>query len=1815
MNNNINNTSSVSENPSPEADRGIELEHPSFMGDYLIPYGYYEIIRFKKNTCKINPVREFAIVRCPLTATCDTQDVANRKSLAAIHKNKRTKTIENIKNKKIFSIIEEQGGMTNAHVKKMIDSAILTQRLSDNNVGGGLGKKKRLNRMIAQGSPHRYSGAKKKCPKRIEEELARTSSKAARDSLRTFERAEKHDIQEQSARVLSNDEIQRKCKRPFLNPLYEHTAVGHMQPSRSRNTLGHDPNLNNGVIIREEARKLRGLVASFNLVSAFRQMRDNKRRYPDNWQVIERLAEQDPATWIEEQAYGFSIPKVPVEAGENTLDLLTEFIGVFKDKKVELSAEATEAISVLAESVRGVSNPNVTHSFKLPSLPSAITSPEMRVFWVSGLLMVTFAALGNRKLLKALLSVTAIAALWFPDWSVEARTHFDAILAWAKERLNFMKSSTMVEVIVEHSGGLQEQGVCSTVIDSIIGFMYYSCFKSLSWQGDPLNKLSAFFERTKNMRKVKEGLEFTFSSALTHIQVFLDWISERFGCPKYSVAMDSRPEITIYSEKVTAELKLFAEGKILNAESAKGVMVLYTEGKKIAKSLPSSIEYQDSRRLVQLVMNELTPLVMKIQRSNLHNMGPRIQPIGVLLTGPSGVGKTTALTPLMLAVTANVLKEEELEAFRANHNDFIYNRISENEYYDSYHGQMNVIFDDFGQQTDSEGVPCNQYMEFIRMVNSNAMDLHMAHLDDKGVTTFRSKAVYATSNVNKFRLKSIVDPKALCRRFMCSYVVYPAVGYREDPDETDVWKMKLKTDLPQELFSDDTFPHLIFQEYDAYEGRIVGCARYSMEDVIERVSTAYRFTQTMGAKILDTQQAFKEKYLERRAALAEPREEGSSVSVESLMPIFPGESMTSYVSRLMKVNKLEFHRRKFEADRLAIVNELDILSDSVAIHDKIALAVNSYKQSVYDAYCKLYDVASNISFVSLMKTILAGLATFTAGFGIYKLLSGDGEIEDQSPGAKHQRKAASRRPNLSQKNHRSFVRAPFKGGGEGRKHPQLAFDATCDDIIYKIYKKNVYTMHQSLHSDRMGCVTFIGGHDAFMPRHFAENVFSKIEDNLMSKTSTIVLRAASNPELYYEISWSDIKWFFPDQWEDEDVVFAQFPNVIPQAPNIRKYVMEDSEVISQKFSGKMLTVDNKGTLIVPYTYMDPYGDLCYTNYINPVGYSYDIPTRVGHCGNLVFVSNPLTGTQKLIGFHVAGAPTDGKGYATRMTRSLIDLFDEFAHGDHEPYQEEGAFFPEFTTDVLEPASFKTLYKDRRARPPMETSIVKSPLHGTFAPSNCAPAMLKSFINPQGETVDPWLKARAKYARSSPYMNQHALAMCTASYGSYITSKSTDDAPWTKKVFSFEDAVQGVPGVPNCEGIPRNTSAGYPFTLDVPRGSKYKYHFFGSEGEYEFTSQDCALLKRRVENIIAEASRGNRLKHVYLDFLKDERRPLEKVSAGSTRLISACPVDLLIALRMYFLDFMRWFMSNRLVNGSAVGINVFSSEWGELRRLLRGSQFESNLIAGDFQAYDACQTRQIQVCFLRFVNSWYNDGNDLIRSILFEDICNSKHIYQDIVYEWPGGNPSGNPLTTILNTFNNNVLLRYAGLLCHDEYEYGRGLHIVSDDAKISSILSQMEHQAYFVAYGDDNLVSVGKDMRLWYNQHSLTRAFDKIGFTYTSEAKDGLEVEPLRSIDEVSFLKRSWKYDPIPGVYVAALEMSTILESAQWTKKKDKDYNDVRINVCTILKELSAHGDQVWDNWYPKIVKASQEKLNYVPPIPTRRSALALQLSRDDYSC
>jgi hypothetical protein len=1705
---------------------------------------------------KKSPLKRKSLVRASFKKQINAKTYCEIKKIQKNLENiKNQKNKENVgkENKKFvlpdvpFGDIFEQGFFDKKY-NKMVNSAKLVQRLSDHDVGGGLGKKKRLNRLISQGDAHRYSGAKKKCPIVIEERIARKSSQVARS------------ISMQESRDLKSD--------------------------------------------------------------------------------------------IQPQMYPFSTPSITVSPDAETLDTIREMSEAIKNVKLGLDPETIESVDKLTNALSGMDGTTINHEFSFFKIPDFLKGSALTC-GLTALVMLAFSVYKGLSYTKAILAGCGLFAVFYRDeigsYAMDA---FQSVVEWATSKSKEKQQD--YEDHVSEDEEIEEHSIATSIVDSMIAFLYYSAAKRCMWDGNLSEKLFGFFSRTRDMRKLKDGLEFTFSYLLSHIQTFIDWLASNYGFCSYNICMDNRPEITLYAEKVAQCVKQFTEGRILNSESSKDVINLYAEGNKLAKQLPSSLEYVESRKLVQATVGELNHLMMKIRRSNLHNNGPRIQPVGIFITGPPGIGKTTAITPLMLKVTAQTIPEDMIPAFKANHNDFIYNRVSENEYFDAYNGQYNVLFDDLGLTTDVAGVNNNPYMEFIRMVNSNSYDLHMAHLDDKGTTGFCSKFVWVTSNVNKFNLKSMINSNALTRRFTCSYLAVPAPGYREDENETDFKNMVLKKGIK----FDAGFPHIDFYEYDALNGIVISTAPVKMQVVADHIMAVHAFTQEFGKRTLELHETFKNEALEARFAkkketdeekmtrsfvnkrihLNEKFEQGTpiidpaTVTSEDIQ-VSDNETISDLVDRLDQEGKdVRGYVEKFMTNTFTDA-ENDLNASFKATCDSakcvISNALKDYKSFIFNVYSKVKNLPYTQYVINNMKTVLAGLATITAGYGIYKTLfsKDDDDISDQGGDYAHKRKGHLIKPKKNKAKGDKFKPSKIRMSGKGHRQlrghrdeqcnqakvEQLAYDPTCDDVLFKIYKRNVYTLSQNHSSEKMGTITFIGGHDAFMPRHFAENLLTKIEEGILTKDTTVILRAASTPVLTYEVRVLDIQFFFPDEWEDMDICFATFPNIIPQAPDIRKFVMEDSEVITQKFSGKLVQVDNVGTLHVPFTEMHPMSDLDYTNYSNPHGYWYPIPTKQGDCGGLIFVSNPLTGVHKLIGMHVAGSTKSGTGYGIRLTKSMIDEFDEWrSTDDYHDISEEGAFDDEYTKDNVEPQSFKTLYKSEMANPPTKTTIIPSPLQDVVREHKFKPAHLRKFES-QGKTIDPWFLARSKYAKSAVFIDQQVLNMCSNSYGSMISNKSKDDAPWTKKVFSFEEAVRGVPGIPNCEGVPRNTSAGYPYCLDVPVGHRGKSHFFGSSDEYEFTSDHCKKLKARVEEIISKAKKGIRLKHIYFDFLKDERRPIEKVDAGSTRLVSASPVDMLISTRMYFMDFVRWYMNNRIINGSAVGVNPFSSEWGIMKKCLRGNLKIKNIIAGDFKTYDACLVRQIQCSFLDFVNSWYDDGNDLIRAVLFEEVCNSKHIYMDLVYEWSGGNPSGNFLTTILNTYCNNVILRYAGILAYKEYSLNEK-SISSDIVGVSKTLKQMENQLYILAYGDDNIISVGENIRSWYNQASLTRAFKKFGFEYTSENKGG-EAESLRSIDDVTFLKRSWKHDPLVNCEVAALDIDVILEMIQWTKKKDRDYNYTCVNVDTCLKELSAHGEAAWKKWSGLIIRGAKSHLDYTTSISNRREALALQLSRENESC
>lgn len=138
--------------------------------------------------------------------------------------------------------------------------------------------------------------------------------------------------------------------------------------------------------------------------------------------------------------------------------------------------------------------------------------------------------------------------------------------------------------------------------------------------------------------------------------------------------------------------------------------------------------------------------------------------------------------------------------------------------------------------------------------------------------------------------------------------------------------------------------------------------------------------------------------------------------------------------------------------------------------------------------------------------------------------------------------------------------------------------------------------------------------------------------------------------------------------------------------------------------------------------------------------------------------------------------------------------------------------------------------------------------------------------------------------------------------------------------------------------------------------------------------------------------------------------------------------------------------------------------------------------------------------------------------------------------------------------------------------------------------------------GDDNTFSVhpiyiGTFHCKWIQESSLD-----LGLVFTSETKG--EVQDLRALTDVSFLKRKFRMCEETGRYVAPMELIPTIETLYWTRKGDNSDQIVRDNVDFVLKELALHGRQVYGAWSGKICAIARSQYGHTSDFQTYRLAL-----------
>lgn len=708
---------------------------------------------------------------------------------------------------------------------------------------------------------------------------------------------------------------------------------------------------------------------------------------------------------------------------------------------------------------------------------------------------------------------------------------------------------------------------------------------------------------------------------------------------------------------------------------------------------------------------------------------------------------------------------------------------------------------------------------------------------------------------------------------------------------------------------------------------------------------------------------------------------------------------------------------------------------------------------------------------------------------------------------------------------------------------------------------------------KLGYATGICGKTFAIPLHFKKSIMNELMNTDFEEQILITFINVHNPELQLELELGQYMSLRTYDFPDMDVQFVQLPVVGCCADITEKFLFKNELNIVKSGVDVMLCGSIGNQVLERMSHAFVHNDFSVDSgqygYTVKKGFRYSIPTAKGDCGSILMLAPNVTHTQgrKIMGFHTGGSPRMELGFSNAVSQEMVkeallkfnEVREEVNLGEIEGQADE----------FVVKGSFMPLYKVKKGiSSPPYTKLSKTELYNAWKDNERFPAHLRPFKSDKGEVIKPMVVALSKYNTSVKIFDTDLVSSCAHVAFSKITEHTRNILD--RSVLSYEQAVEGLSDREFARGLPRGTSSGYPFSI---YGAKGKKDFFGDGETYDFDNENSKFLKQHCKEIELKAKQGVRLLHIYNDFLKDERRTKKKNDKGETRLVSGAPLPYVIVFRQYFLNFISAVMKTRILNGLASGINPYT-DWKFLRdHLLENSQC---CVAGDYSAFDASEQPQIHEEILNYINKWYDDGvhNARVREVLWRDLMHSRHVGGDgldnnIIYQWYHALPSGHPATTVVNSMYNlcQFTVCWATIM---------GRHM----------LPKYHDNVRIVVLGDDNILTIKNSVVDKFNQLTITEVMSQFGMKYTSENKAD-EEEPFRTIDNVSFLKRTF-YEEDGYVY-GPLSMDTILEMPYWCRDKSRKDDIVSSNFETALMELSAHPQAIWEQWATKMIPAYEK--------------------------
>lgn len=683
---------------------------------------------------------------------------------------------------------------------------------------------------------------------------------------------------------------------------------------------------------------------------------------------------------------------------------------------------------------------------------------------------------------------------------------------------------------------------------------------------------------------------------------------------------------------------------------------------------------------------------------------------------------------------------------------------------------------------------------------------------------------------------------------------------------------------------------------------------------------------------------------------------------------------------------------------------------------------------------------------------------------------------------------------------------------------------------------------------------------------------------------------------------------------DRDYFFCHVPKLQPVKSIVDKFASSNNSLLRSVFSGGVVSIKRNSDNTTEGTPSFISGEFTFTgtislkfsraqcsvrpdltipeSFLNAFTYRSRITIMDGDCGSIALTSDTINPDCEIFGLLIGGDST--YSYYTQIFREDVEQYlliadDRFKEFDVE--ENLSSAIADCKIQLMEPQFLVcgTGYYNTS----MKSEHKRTEAYDGIPDYEITQGISKSWSLPM------WDIARSGYGSNIPLINTKLWYDITDLQINNTLSLKSYREP---VIYDYNQAVAGVPGL--FDSIGRDKSSGYPYCMQrITRKD-----IFGVGDEYNLTTSLSIKLNDDVQSLISKLQCGVLPEIVVMDQLKSETLPLEKVDK-KCRMFFVFPLHYVIACRMYLMDLNLYMKDTCIINGNTIGISPYNDNWKVLVEFLRS--YSDHIVAGDYSAWDKKFFQEMLISYKRLALTFYiNKGSSTLRVIdgLITLLERSFHLGKTgdgscYYYLMTMAMLSGVFITADANSFGNQICIRY---VIADILMNNNSLYYDRFNFNVTIVFES----SCCVCNGDDNLIAIRDEYVDIINQLTLQSAFFRVlGLSYTDETKSGI-IHTVRSLILCNFLKRGFRYERSVGKWVAPLALPSIFERIYFSRRT-ATHDNLLQNAQSALMELSAHGEDVFAYWQPRLLLCFRI-YNILPGIVSYGACLALYLQCED---